>query len=340
MNNSNHCRLLFLVIFLGFLFSTGVIRGQAQATTNDLRLWFIHPASTWNEALPVGNGKLGAMIFGGVHAERLQLNESSVWTGKDVDFVNPAAKAALPEVRKLLFAGKYAAAQKMAKEKMMGDKKVSSNYQTLGDLLLDFEHSTGDVSNYRRELDIDSAIARVNYTIGNVTFTREIFSSAPDQAMVIRLSTNRKGSLTFNAKLSRPGNKAAFNVSNNEIVMTEHVGDGVGVKMAARLKVIAESGNIAMNAASIRVEKADVVTLVFTAATDYRGDDPLIQSANSLSNVVSKNVDMLKKEHIKDYQQYFKRVDFNPGLSDGSYFPTDARIVAMQNGYVDPQLIK
>lgn len=324
--------------FLLVIYNTSI--AQSEPIRNDMKLWFTHPAANWNEALPVGNGRLGAMVFGGINSERLQLNEQTVWTGKDVDFVNPAAKAALPEIRKLLFAGEYAQAQKMAREKMMGDKKVSSNYQTLGDMQLDFELPKGDISNYRRELDIDSAVATVKYTAGNVSFTREVFSSAPDQALMMRITSNKQGALTFNIKLSRPGNKAKFEVVNNEIIMTEHVGDGVGVKMVARLKVLNEGGAITITENNIRVEKASLATVILTAATDYWGADPAKQSATQLAEAMSKKYDEIRKTHIADYQSFFKRVDLDLGASDGNYFPTDARIQAMQNGYTDLKLLK
>jgi len=327
-------------VCLLFLLFTLQLIAQTKQRRSDLKIWFTHPASNWNEALPVGNGRLGAMIFGGIKSERLQLNEQTVWTGKDVDFVNPAAKAALPEVRKLLFAGRYAEAQKLAKEKMMGDKKVGSNYQTLGDLAFDLELPGGDVAEYRRELDIDSAVARVNYRIGNVSFAREIFSSAGDQAIVVRLTASKLSSVTFDMKLSRPGNKAKIEVANGEIIMSEHVGDGVGVKMIARVRVINEGGTVTVSGESIKVEKANAVSLLITAATDYRGSDPLLISGNQMTAVVNRNYDEIKRDHITDYRKYFKRVDLDLGTSDGVYFPTDARILAIQNGYVDQQLIK
>ncbi|MCW3108814.1 MAG: alpha-L-fucosidase [Segetibacter sp.] len=338
--NCNCNPFLFILKFSFLLLSISTSKAQSQKNSNDLKLWFTHPAANWNEALPVGNGRLGAMVFGGITSERLQLNEETVWTGKDVDFVNPAAKAALPEVRKLLFAGKYAAAQKMAKEKMMGDKKVYSTYQTLGDLNLNFQHPHGDISNYRRELDIDSAVARVTYNAGNISFTREVFSSAPDQSIVVRLTANKQASITVSLKLSRPGNKAKFEVANNEIIMSEHVGDGVGVKMVTRVKVLNQGGTLAITGDTLHIEKADAVTLLLTAATDYRGGDPSILSANQMSAVDKRNYEVIKKDHIADYQQYFKRVDLDLGTSDGSYFPTDARLAATQNGYLDPKLIQ
>ncbi len=202
-----------------------------------MKIWFNKPAGSWNEALPVGNGRLGAMIFGGMENERLQLNEESVWTGEPRWDANPNALKALPEVRKLLFERRYKEAEKLAQEKIMGSirRDEKSSYQTLGDLSLDFGNLRG-VSGYRRELDIEEAIARVSYTAGQVKFSREIFSSAPGQALVIRLTADKPGSVTFTARLSRPGNKATITAHDNEIVMREHVGDGVGVKMESLLK--------------------------------------------------------------------------------------------------------
>jgi alpha-L-fucosidase 2 len=315
------------------------VQAQTQQRPDELKLWFNHPANSWNEALPVGNGRLGAMIFGGITTERLQLNEESVWTGNRSDFFNPASKAALPEVRKLLFAGRYAEAQKLAQEKIMGDKKVGSNYQTLGDLHLKFEVN-GDVSDYQRELDLETAVAKVSYRAQNINYTRELFSSAPDQALVFKLTASKQGTITFEMQLSRPGNKASIQVTGNEILMTEHVGDGVGVKMATKVKMLVDGGTLRVNNQTIRVEKANTVTLFLTASTDYRGEDPVQVSTQQMAALEKKQYDDIKKEHIADYQKYFKRVNFELGTTDAVYFPTDARLIAVQKGNIDPHLIK
>ncbi|WP_374165775.1 glycoside hydrolase N-terminal domain-containing protein [Arcticibacter sp. MXS-1] len=214
----------------------------AQSVPGKLCLWFNRPAADWNEALPVGNGSLGAMVFGGVSSERLQLNESSVWTGKPADFVNPEARKALPEVRKLLFEGRYAEAQRLAQEKMMGDKKVPSSYQTLGDLSMEFSLPGGEVTEYRRELDLEAAISSVSFTAGGVQFKREVFSSFPAKALVVRLTASKAGALSFALQLSRPGGKATVQVQDDKFLMTEHVGNGTGVRLAARINVLNEGG--------------------------------------------------------------------------------------------------
>jgi alpha-L-fucosidase 2 len=313
----------------------------SQNPAGELKIWFTKPADNWNETLPVGNGRLGAMVFGGIENERLQLNEESVWTGEPRWDANPDALKNLPKVRQLLFEGKYKEAEKLAQSGILGSfrRDNASSYQTLGDLTLDFGPLRG-ISNYHRELDIETAVAKVIYTANQVNYTREIFSSAPDQALIVRFNADKKGALTFTVKLSRPGNKAGIIAKNNEILMKEHVGDGIGVKMEARLKLISEGGKVFSGGDSIRVEKANSVTILLTAATDYFGEDPADVAGKQMEAVSKRSYEEIKKDHISDYQFYFKRVSIDLGSSDGNYFTTDARIIAMQNGYTDTDLIE
>ncbi|MDO1447817.1 glycoside hydrolase family 95 protein [Rhodocytophaga aerolata] len=338
-----HCYYFLLKISSLLLCCLTLIAFQAQSQPQKpegLALWFTHPAGTWNEALPVGNGRLGAMLFGDPDKERLQLNEETVWTGNRSDFVNPQARGSLKEVRALLFAGKYAEAQKLAQQTMMGDKKVHSTYQTLGDLQLDFSYADAAVSDYYRELDLETAVAKVSYRAGKVVFTREIFSSAPDQAMVVRLTADQPGALTFTMKLSRPGNKASIKAANGEITLSEHVGNGVGVQLVARAKVQHEGGSLQISGETITVDKANAVTLLITAATDYWGSNPAEISTKQLTAAAGRNYEELKNRHTKDYQQYFKRVDFDLGTSQAIYFPTHTRVAAIKQGNTDPHLLK
>jgi alpha-L-fucosidase 2 len=312
-----------------------------QLPDQSLKIWMNKPAENWNEALPVGNGSLGAMIFGGIERERFQLNEESVWTGKSGWDANPLARKALPEVRRLLFEGKYREAEKLAQADIMGTirRDQKSTYQTLGDLFLDFGSLPG-VTGYRRELDISAALARVSFTSRQVTYSREIFCSAPDKALVIRLTANKPGSLTFTARLSRPGNNAVLITSGNEIMMNEHTGNGTGVKLEACLRVIPVGGKIMSGGDSIRIEKADTVTIYLTAATDYRGDDPSVLASGRMESVLTRSYKAVLEDHISDYRSLFNRVSIDLGSSDGSFFTTDARITAMQNGYIDYDLVE
>ena len=314
---------------------------NSQSDSSGMRIWFNHPASNWNEALPVGNGRLGAMIFGGVGKEHLELNESTVWTGEQRWDANPSALKSLPEVRKLLFAGKYKEAESLAQKNILGQKPQNpvATYQELGDVYLDFG-LVKDPENYDRELNIGDAIARVSYTSDNINFVREIFSSAVDQALVIRLTADHSGSISFTLHLSRPGNKAAIRITNNEIDMSEHVGDGIGVKMYCRLKLIADGGLTNSESDSIKVTGANSVTIFLTASTDYFGDDPAIVTKRQSDAVTVKSYADIKRNHISDYQSFFNRVEIDLGKGEGKYFTTDARMTAIKNGYVDPDLIE
>lgn len=305
----------------------------------DLTLWYDKPSAEWNHALPIGNGRLGAMVFGGIQEERIQLNEESVWTGRDEDFVNPEAKEAFPVIRKLLFEGKYAEAQKLAQEKMMGDKKVHSTYQTLGDLYLNFESPSSTVESYQRTLDLETAISTVQYKTNNVIYTREYFSSAPDQAIVIRLTASESASLSFTVNLSRQGNKATLTIENNELVMREHVGNGVGVKIVARVKILNEGGAVSSEANLLRIDKANAVTILVTAATDYKNPDPNNIAQTQIKAAGNKPYEALKNNHVKDYQQYFNRVDFFLAEGNKNSLPTDERLTAFRNGSTDPGLL-
>ncbi len=312
-----------------------------QDLPSGMKIWFNRPAENWNEALPVGNGKLGAMIFGGVENERLQLNEESVWTGEPRWDANPEALKTLPVVRKLLFEGKYREAEVLAQSSIMGKfrRDQASSYQTLGDLTLSFGRQR-NISNYRRELDISQAVARVCYSANQTEFVREVFSSAPGQALVVRLTANRPGAITFTARLSRPGDNADISSADGQIFMTEHVGDGIGVRMATRLKLLTDGGSVISGGDSIRVEKANSVTIFLTAATDYTGIDPVGSTEAQIAKVSASPYDQTLNDHITDYRSFFDRVKLDLGSSDGNYFTTDARIVAMQNGYIDTDLIE
>ncbi|MBM3239903.1 glycoside hydrolase family 95 protein [Candidatus Poribacteria bacterium] len=316
---------------------------------DDMKLWYRQPAQEWVEALPIGNGRLGAMVFGGIQRERIQLNEDSVWSGKPVEQDKPDAAKYLADARQLLFEGKYAEAQRLVEEKMMGLRLEGSThcYQTLGDLELIFEQHS-EVSDYRRELDLDSAIARVSYRIGDATFTREVFSSAVDQAIVVRLACDNppltppkewKSMLTFDVNLSRPSNASIETVKSDLIVMRGHINNGNGVKFSAQLRVIPEGGKLLVTDRGVRVEKADAVTLLLVAATNYRGAEPELVCEKQLASAEKKSYIELQQAHIDEHRRVFRRVELNLGASDAVKLPTDERLSALQNGGEDPQLI-
>jgi hypothetical protein len=194
-------RTTFVCSLLLFAFSMVPARAAVARPGNPV-LWYTHPAQEWKDALPVGNGRLGAMVFGLVAKERIQLNEDTVWNGKKRDRVNPEALKALPELRRLLFEGRAAEAETLAEEKLVGIPHRQPPYQPLGDLNLEFA-GLENASDYRRELNLATGIARVSYRVGGASCTREVFSSAPAQAIVVRISCANPGMVSFRATLAR-----------------------------------------------------------------------------------------------------------------------------------------
>lgn len=324
----------------------------------DLALWYRQPARDWNEALPVGNGRLGAMVFGGVTSERLQLNEDSLWSGAPADDNNPEALVALPEIRRLLFAGKYADAQRLADRKLVCQGKGSGfgdgarvpfgTYQTLGDLKLEFPGDVGSLANYRRELDLETATARVSHQLGGVKFEREVLASAPDQVLVVRLTANRPGALNFRASLSRSEAAQLSPVGTDEVLMAGQLWNGhaeEGMRYAARLKAICDGGTVVAHSGELRVAGANAVTLLLAAATDYRMQlpdwrhgDPEQRTAEQLAAAARKSFQQLRAAHVADYQRLFQRVQINLGSTEAARQPTDARLKAVSQGASDPAL--
>lgn len=333
------------------------------AQSPDTTLWYSQPAKNWNEALPIGNGRLGAMIFGGVAKERIQLNEDSLWSGAPQDADNPKALEALPEIRRLLFDGKYAEAEKLANRTLIcrgpgsgrgrGGKLAYGSYQTLGDLNLEFSHASNATNatptNYRRELDVGRAISRVSYAVDGVKFERELFSSAPDQVLVVRITASKKGALNFRASLTRPEAAEVLAVGENQLLMRGQLWDGAaweGMKYAARLQAIADGGTVTASTNGLSIEGANSVTLLITAATDYRMQlpewrhgDPEAKSAEQLSAAAKKSFAKIRAAHVKDFQSLFNRVVLDLGRTDVANLATDARLKAVKDGGFDPSLV-
>lgn len=330
------------------------VNSRDSATT----LWYRQPAANWNEALPVGNGRLGAMIFGGVHRERLQLNEDSLWSGAPQDADNPAALEVLPRIRELLFAGKYGEAERLANRNLIcrgagsghgrGAKVPYGCYQTLGDLHLDFTHPAGEPAHYRRELDLATATARVSYEVDGVRFTREVFASHPDQALVVRLTASRRGALNFRAQLSRSEAATVTPAGREQLLLRGQMWDGTnwtGMKFAARLRGLTTGGSVTATTNGLEIANADAVTLLLTAATDYwmqlpdwRHGNPEAQTARQLQAAARKNFARLHAAHIRDYQPLFRRVQLDLGQTAAATAPTDERLQAIREGASDPAL--
>lgn len=348
------------------------------------KLFFHRPAPTWGDALPVGNGRLGAMVFGRPALDHIQLNEDSIWDGQYRDRDNPRAGAAVPEIRRLLFAGKVLEAQKMAVGDMLSLPRRMPVYQTLGDLYLDFSPSgfqSGDgsdamagVSDYRLELDLDRAIATTTFTHDGVRYTREVFASAPDQVIAVRLTASEPGRLSFNAWFDRPGNHASHVQSSNTLALSGEalpVDDNpglpvkerqVGVRFLAWLRVLNEGGSVkaVSNAgyqpaersgnyqpAQLRVTGANAVTLLIDCATSFRhpAGRRAMKAAveRHLSYAARMGYAKLRQRHIADYRAIFRRAALELGPSEqadpNAGVPTDVRMSRIRSGAEDLGLL-
>ncbi len=316
---------------------------RAQDTTADTtnRLWYRAPAANWNEALPIGNGRLGAMVFGGVRDERLQLNEDSVWAGEKRDRVNPQAAASLPEIRRLLFAGKPAEAEAMADKTIISVPRRMPPYQTLGDLSIRFQVN-GEPTDYRRDLSLDEAIARVRFRADGVLYTREVFASAIDRVIVVRLTADRPGSIGLTASTSRERDAAARAEGNLAILegqalpaSARHADEPkTGVRFAGVTRVAAEGGRTRTEGASVIVEGANSATLLIAAATTMRERDPLQAATMALSAAAGRQYAEMRAEHVADYQRFAKRAELRLDATAPD-LPTNERLARVKAGGVD-----
>ncbi|WP_146581460.1 glycoside hydrolase family 95 protein [Neorhodopirellula pilleata] len=310
---------------------------EASAPDEPLTLWYRKPATRWEtEALPVGNGRLAAMVFGGVNNERIQLNEETVWDGVPTDYNNPEALKALPEVRRLLFDGKNAEATRLAGKTMMGRPMKIKSYQTLGDIHLDFP-DTDEVSSYRRDLDLTTAINRTQYTVDGIEYTREVYVSAPDQVIVIHLAASQPGKINFTARLARE-NASARSASDNRLVLQGKL----GVDYEAQLRPVIHGGSVTSANGELKVSGADDVTLLVVAATSYNSATDISGNATArcdkyLQSISNKSYEDLRAAHVADYQTLFNRVQLDLGTTDAVSKPTDQRLRDIKKGKHDPQ---
>ncbi len=336
-----------------------------------LRIWYDKPALSgvadlkegwrndpeWLKALPVGNGFTGAMVFGDVNKERIQLNDKSLWSGSPDDNDNPDARASLDQIRQLLFDGRYKEATDLTMKTQVckgagsgqgnGADAPYGCYQTLGDLWLDFGKNT-PYENYHRELDLDNGIVKVSYTQDGIRFEREVFASYPDKALVIRIKSDKKGAISFTGMLTRP-ERFKTQADNSSVLMTGTLSNGKGgegMKYAARLKVLHEGGEVACSDTAVIVRNTDAVTLLLTTSTDYKqeypdykGDDPVITTLQLLEKTSGKDYKTILSDHLSDYRKISGRVSLELTQTDPDTIPTDRRL-AEQNDNPDDLLLQ
>jgi alpha-L-fucosidase 2 len=317
-------------------------------------LWYQAPASQWTDALPVGNGRLGAMIFGAPERERMQLNDITLWSGgPQPDANRTGAYRALPEIRSALAHGDYAAAQKLVTAHMTttgtGASAYDASYQTLGDLTFDFRLGPGAITNYWRWLDIGTAVSGVELTANGNTYRRESFSSAPDHVMVTHISCDHPGQVTFSLKLSRIVSAQTTGLGDATLVMrgtTNMPGLRGQVDYEAQVRVTTAGGSVERQQNTLVVKHATEATVILAAGTSYildygkgyRGPDPHDQVSRQAEAAAAKPYQLLLRAHIADYQRFFDRVVFSLPITPAANLPTDTRLRNYRDGKADPSL--
>ncbi len=339
---------LFLLTILLNFFACSEIN-----ETQELKIWYNQPASDWNHALPVGNGRLGAMVFGDPGHERIQLNEDSMWPGGPDWGDSKGTPEDLKYIRGLLDKGNVHEADKEIVERF-SYKSIVRSHQTMGDLFLDFGEA--EVTDYKRWLSFDSAMVTTQYNVGNAWVRERVFSSNPDQVLVVELSTNAINGLDFSLALSRPDDEGIPTVSLsspsfNELSMqgevTQHKGKrgskplpiDYGVKFETRLKVMNNGGSIVTQENKLILSGIQHATIYIVANTSYYHEDYVAENEQNLQALDGKSFDNILIDHVRDYQMLFHRVNLNLGGSAMDTIPTDERIVRVKNGQDDPDLI-
>ncbi len=346
--------VFILILCLLPQFSCNCDTQQVNEIDPSLVLWYNEPAESWTEALPVGNGRLGAMVYGGTEVETIQFNEETLWTGQPHDYSHKEAYRVLDKLRELLWDGKQEEAHKLGNEKFMSEPLGQLCYQPFGNIILNFPNHE-NVSNYTRKLDLENALASVSYDLNGVNYSREILSSEPDQALLIQLEASQKEALEFSVRLDTPHNKFDVSVDGNVIVIKglannypdEKVRAGAPypeskVTFEARLKVISD-GELVSKDGTIVVRKAKSATLQLVAATSFINyqdisGNPAERCNNYLSALNSKLFQEIKEAHVADYQNLFGRVKLDLGKSEISSRPTNERLATFYADE-DPSLV-
>ncbi|MDR6197360.1 glycoside hydrolase family 95 protein [Siphonobacter sp. SORGH_AS_0500] len=313
-----------------------------------LKLWYTEPSGkVWENALPLGNGRLGAMVYGNVGTETIQLNEHTVWSGSPNRNDNPNALSALPEIRRLIFAGKQKEAEQLANQSVLTKKSHGQMFQPVGNLNLNFD-GHDSFTDYSRELDIEQAVARTSYRVGEVTYTREMLASFPDQVIVMQLRASKPGKLSFNASFSSPHPKAERHTTPaRELTLSGITSDHEGVKGLvnfqgmARLKTV--GGTLTRTDTSLTVTGANEATLYLSIATNFNTYKDLSGQADAraaayLNKAFTQSYAALRKAHVATYQKFFNRVTFDLGTSDAATQPTNERLKNFRFTN-DPQLV-
>lgn len=336
----------FLTFFLGSLF---IITTAYSQQDRNLKLWYNQPSGeVWENALPIGNGRLGAMVYGNVKEETIQLNEHTVWSGSPNRNDNPNALAALPEIRKLIFEGNQKEAQDLAAKKIQTEKSNGQMFQPVGSLHLAFVNHE-NYTDYYRELDIEKAVTKTTYTVNGITYTREAIASLSDRVIAVRLTASEPRSISFTASYTTPQPKAKISSnSEKELIITGTTTDHEGVKGMVNFYGIArfdnDNGTTTTTDSTLSIKDADAVTILISIATNFNSYNDISGDEQSrayahLKEVNQKSYDDIFSDHVPAYQKYFNRVSLNLGYTDAVNQPTDVRLKNFRTAD-DPQFVE
>lgn len=314
---------------------------SAKKSSNNLKLWYTKPAQKWTEALPIGNGRLGAMIFGGVENDRIQFNEETLWNGAPNDYAHKGAYQYLGQIRQLLFDGKQKEAEDLAMKEFMSVPLTQKTYQAFGDLNLHFENQE-TFTDYYRDLDLKNAVCRVSYKSNGTNFTREYLSSFPDQVIAIRLTADKAKALNFSLDMDALHEAKTTAANGNSLTLKVQVKDGA-LRGVATLNVVSD-GNVIAQGNQLSVSGAKTAIIYLAAATNYVSykdvsGNPEQKTSQTLEKIQSKSYDQVRENHKADYQKLFNRFDVQFTENDRVKLPTNERIIAFSKTPEDPQLL-
>lgn len=314
---------------------------SAKKSSNNLKLWYTKPAQKWTEALPIGNGRLGAMIFGGVENDRIQFNEETLWNGAPNDYAHKGAYQYLGQIRQLLFDGKQKEAEDLAMKEFMSVPLTQKTYQAFGDLNLHFANQE-TFTDYYRDLDLKNAVCRVSYKSNGANFTREYLSSFPDQVIAIRLTADKAKALNFSLDMDALHEAKTTVANGNSLTLKVQVKNGA-LRGVATLNVVSD-GNVIAQGNQLSVSGAKTATIYLAAATNYVSykdvsGNPEQKTSQTLAKIQSKSYDQVRENHKADYQKLFNRFDVQFTENDRVKLPTNERIIAFSKTPDDPQLL-
>ena len=308
-----------------------------NAGNQPLRLWYNQPASEWMKALPLGNGRLGAMVFGGIQKETIALNEITMWSGQeDPNQEQLLGKEKLKEIRDQFFKGNLIEGNDLSQKLMAGLPHSFGTHLPIGNLLLNFDNPEGKIDNYKRDLNIENAIASVSYNKGDIQYSREYFCSNPDGVLVLKLSASQKSTLNFSVGLDLL-RKAELNFNGNTLEFSGDMSSqqGGGVAFLGNISVKSDDGTISVENKQLKIKSATTVYLFIDIRTSFKSTDYKAICRNTIQHALNSNYEQLKQKHIADYQKIFNRVALFLGNSDTDDLPTDLRWLLVKEGKND-----